>query len=234
MPSNHPSSLLPPANHALPASAATKQIDAFLKGFWEIVPRKLIRWVLAAGVSRCPDASGASSAARGARAARSTTPRSWVPPSACLPTRPPTTSPLTACPPTTSPARSIFSDHELELLISGLPEIDVDDLRANTEYTGACSACSLSLAEALLCAHSKLLPSLGTQARHLPTHPALLLRVSACPRSPPRARPRCPPAAPAGFTAAAPVVQWFWEVVRDLDKQDLALLVQFVTGEATA
>lgn len=29
-----------------------------------------------------------------------------------------------------------FSENELELLISGLPEIDVDDLRANTEYRG--------------------------------------------------------------------------------------------------
>ena len=35
---------------------------------------------------------------------------------------------------------------------------------------------------------------------------------------------------PAGFTAASPVVQWFWELVREMDKQDLALLVQFVTG----
>lgn len=62
----------------------------------------------------------------------------------------------------------LFNDHELELLISGLPEIDVDDLRANTEYSG--------------------------------------------------------------YTAASPVIQWFWEVVRSLEKQDLALLVQFVTG----
>lgn len=31
---------------------------------------------------------------------------------------------------------SIFNDHELELLISGLPDIDVADLRANTEYNG--------------------------------------------------------------------------------------------------
>ena len=31
---------------------------------------------------------------------------------------------------------SIFNDHELELLISGLPEIDVDDLRAHTDYQG--------------------------------------------------------------------------------------------------
>ncbi|KAL7675534.1 hypothetical protein ACOME3_001803 [Neoechinorhynchus agilis] len=29
---------------------------------------------------------------------------------------------------------SIFDEHELELLISGLPDIDVEDLRANTEY----------------------------------------------------------------------------------------------------
>jgi len=29
---------------------------------------------------------------------------------------------------------SIFNEQELELLISGLPEIDVDDLCVNTEY----------------------------------------------------------------------------------------------------
>lgn len=39
-------------------------------------------------------------------------------------------------PPPTPPSCSMFNDHELELLISGLPEIDVADLRKNTEYTG--------------------------------------------------------------------------------------------------
>lgn len=63
---------------------------------------------------------------------------------------------------------SIFNDHELELLISGLPDIDLDDLRANTEYSG--------------------------------------------------------------YSAASPVVRWFWEVLEGLDKQALALLLQFVTG----
>lgn len=29
---------------------------------------------------------------------------------------------------------SIFDEQELELLISGLPNIDLDDLKANTEY----------------------------------------------------------------------------------------------------
>lgn len=63
---------------------------------------------------------------------------------------------------------NMFNDHELELLISGLPEIDVDDLRGNTEYTG--------------------------------------------------------------YTPAAKQIQWFWEIVAALSKEDLALLVQFVTG----
>ena len=31
---------------------------------------------------------------------------------------------------------AIFNDSELELLVCGLPEIDIDDLRVNTEYTG--------------------------------------------------------------------------------------------------
>lgn len=90
---------------------------------------------------------------------------------------------------------SIFNDKELELLISGLPEIDcklvftnktismcyflmshlnsailltVDDLKANTEYTG--------------------------------------------------------------YTVASNVVQWFWEVVKNFNKEDMARLLQFVTG----
>ena len=63
---------------------------------------------------------------------------------------------------------SMFNDNELELLISGLPDIDVEDLRANTEYQN--------------------------------------------------------------YSPASPVIQYFWEVVRELDSEDLALLVQFVTG----
>lgn len=51
---------------------------------------------------------------------------------------------------------------------SGLPDIDLDDLRANTEYSGYC--------------------------------------------------------------ATSPVVRWFWEAVSEMDKQQRAQLVQFVTG----
>ncbi|KDD73730.1 HECT-domain ubiquitin-transferase, partial [Helicosporidium sp. ATCC 50920] len=54
-------------------NAIRAQIDAFLAGFWDVVPRSLV---------------------------------------------------------------AIFSHSELELLISGLPDIDVADLRANTEYHG--------------------------------------------------------------------------------------------------
>ncbi|KAL1366395.1 hypothetical protein HN51_014224 [Arachis hypogaea] len=63
---------------------------------------------------------------------------------------------------------SIFNDKELELLISGLPEIDLEDLKANTEYTG--------------------------------------------------------------YTVASNVVQWFWEVVKTFNKEDMARFLQFVTG----
>ncbi|KAM1806044.1 hypothetical protein ACFX11_029236 [Malus domestica] len=63
---------------------------------------------------------------------------------------------------------SIFNDKELELLISGLPEIDLADLKANTEYTG--------------------------------------------------------------YTSASDVVKWFWDVVESFDKEDMARLLQFVTG----
>ncbi|KAL1349596.1 hypothetical protein HN51_026113 [Arachis hypogaea] len=63
---------------------------------------------------------------------------------------------------------SIFNDRELELLISGLPDIDLDDLRANTDYSG--------------------------------------------------------------YSAASPIIQWFWEVVQGFSKEDKARLLQFVTG----
>lgn len=33
-----------------------------------------------------------------------------------------------------------------------------------------------------------------------------------------------------GYTAASPAIQWFWEVVQGLSKEDKARLLQFVTG----
>lgn len=33
-----------------------------------------------------------------------------------------------------------------------------------------------------------------------------------------------------GFSAASPVIQWFWEVVKAFSKEDMARLLQFVTG----
>lgn len=35
-----------------------------------------------------------------------------------------------------------------------------------------------------------------------------------------------------GFTAASPVIQWFWEVVRSFSREDLARFVMFVTGSS--
>ncbi|KAK8290990.1 hypothetical protein V6Z12_D06G034000 [Gossypium hirsutum] len=92
------------AEHRL-TTAIRPQINAFLEGFYELIPRELI---------------------------------------------------------------TIFNDKELELLISGLPDIDLDDMRANTEYSG--------------------------------------------------------------YSAASPVIQWFWDVVQGFSKEDKARLLQFVTG----
>jgi hypothetical protein len=63
----------------------------------------------------------------------------------------------------------IFSHAELELIISGLPDIDVSDLRSSTVYGS-------------------------------------------------------------GLSANDRLVQWFWQIVEELPKQDVALLVQFATG----
>jgi E3 ubiquitin-protein ligase HUWE1 len=63
---------------------------------------------------------------------------------------------------------SMFDEHELELLLNGMPEIDVDDLRKNTIYQG--------------------------------------------------------------YGAGDTQVVWFWKVVQEMDKEDKARLVQFVTG----
>lgn len=37
-----------------------------------------------------------------------------------------------------------------------------------------------------------------------------------------------------GYSAASPVVQWFWEVVRGFNKEDMARLLQFITGTSKA
>lgn len=62
----------------------------------------------------------------------------------------------------------IFNELELELLMSGLPDIDMADLKANVEYTG--------------------------------------------------------------YTASSPQINWFWRCVSNMDQEDLARLVMFVTG----
>lgn len=33
-----------------------------------------------------------------------------------------------------------------------------------------------------------------------------------------------------GYSAASPVIQWFWEVVKGFSKEEMARLLQFVTG----
>jgi len=64
---------------------------------------------------------------------------------------------------------SILNAAELELLISGTPDIDIEDLRANTDYHG-------------------------------------------------------------GYGVGSKQIQWFWEVLRELSKENLARLLMFSTG----
>ncbi|CDF40023.1 unnamed protein product [Chondrus crispus] len=64
----------------------------------------------------------------------------------------------------------IYNELELELLMSGLPDIDMADLKANVEYTG--------------------------------------------------------------YTAASPPITWFWRCNHNMDQEDLARLVMFVTGNS--
>ena len=66
-------------------------------------------------------------------------------------------------------ALQVFTHAELELLISGLPDIDVADLKRHTLYGS-------------------------------------------------------------GLSASARLVQWFWRAVDAMSRQDVAALVQFVTG----
>ena len=63
---------------------------------------------------------------------------------------------------------SLFNAAELELMISGTPDIDVEDLYANTEYTG--------------------------------------------------------------FNVGSRQIRWFWDIVREMSKEDLARLLMFCTG----
>jgi len=64
---------------------------------------------------------------------------------------------------------SIFNWTELDLLICGMPEIDIADWQQNTQYFGR-------------------------------------------------------------YTKESPQIKWFWETVQDMDKEERALLLQFITG----
>lgn len=63
---------------------------------------------------------------------------------------------------------SFFEAKELELLISGVPEVDVEDLKENTDYSG--------------------------------------------------------------YAPGDQIILWFWEIVEGYSQEDLAKLVQFITG----
>lgn len=135
------------ARHVM-TTAIREQISAFLQGFWDIVPRELVAILddnelelLIRSVECSMHSAHTFRLERDGNRHRHEAPA----------------------------ASSVQPRCELAPFSrSGLPEIDIEDLRANTEYQG--------------------------------------------------------------YTAASPVVQWFWDVVRELDQEDKARLLQFVTG----
>lgn len=155
----------------------------------------------------------------------------------------------------------IFNDHELELMISGLPEIDIDDLRANTEYSGY-TAASRQIQWCVLLQARCAIPLVAVCGRNISGTPQLLWpdsKAGSCTLklcllgtfkwSHVFCIVGCDPAVctilrlhydvtlhvcHTGLGAMPDRATFlpcrFWELVRDLDKEDLALLVQFVTG----
>lgn len=97
---------------------------------------------------------------------------------------------------------SIFNDKELELLISGLPEIDRTFSASLTPF---------------LHQHVCLYGGFTIEGLRF-FFPFLTvddLRSNT---------------AYSGYSSASPVIQWFWEVVQGFSKEDRARLLQFVTG----
>lgn len=108
--------------------------------------------------------------------------------------------------------------------------------RARALGCGALGHCSIALLGSVAEAGDRAAPLSGPSTGcpcgrwAMQPVPMCILVVAPSKHQPSATNPPPPRPPGAGFTAATPVVQWFWEVVREMDKQDLALLVQFVTG----
>jgi len=156
------------AQHRM-TTAIRGQLHAFLSGFWDLVPkaRAALRYPPARRAVRARGSFAAPAAGAACRRARVAWRRGvWLAGRLRRPCKPsrvycnslmsrqflalkractrlrsgPNVRTSGACVRRAQDLIALFNDHELELLISGLPEIDVDDLRANTEYTGFTAA----------------------------------------------------------------------------------------------
>ena len=94
---------------------------------------------------------------------------------------------------------SLFNEKELELLISGLPTIDI---QVNSHFNCA--------AAATLRAHSQCLLRITSLAQDLKANTEYT-----------------------GYSPTSPVIRWFWEIVEEMDNEERAMLIQFVTGSSS-
>ncbi|KAH0628857.1 hypothetical protein JD844_010455 [Phrynosoma platyrhinos] len=101
---------------------------------------------------------------------------------------------------------SIFTEQELELLISGLPTIDIDDLKSNTEYH---KYQANSIQVSLFISSDYIFFLATSHASWM--KPALLTLNPTLFHSPSQ-------------------IQWFWRALRSFDQADRAKFLQFVTG----
>jgi hypothetical protein len=126
---------------------------------------------------------------------------------------------------------SVFDETELELLICGLPHIDVDELQAHTDYAGYTPASQQARANDAPPRHAAAGSAREARghARRPPPRRAPAPRRRSRARAPDRAALSLslPNRAARGRFAQ---VRWFWEVVREMDSQERARLIQFVTG----
>ena len=115
------------------------------------------------------------------------------------------------------PLLSVFDFQELELLLHGLPNIDMDDWVKNTEYTGGC----LFVFVLFLCVYLVICYGLLSKYHQSVFYPHLISCI----------HPLLPVAGEFANSSGNKVVQWFWELVRSFEQEQKAKLLQFVTGE---
>ncbi len=121
----------------------------------------------------------------------------------------------------------MFDENELELLISGLPSIDLNDLEVRSWQTWVVLPFARDLLNVARVGYVRAVRGVGRCAR--PTRQlsgALLLPASAILDQAHTVYN--------GYQRNSKNIRWFWRALRELSEQDRAKLLQFATGTSKA